>query len=720
MDKLDPPKTSRPDTPTRRRFIGLAFYGVLAAVGRAQGQGRQIVAPERGQTLSDQELLQAVILDTPGLEAAKRAGGGHDVAAAKAALGAYLRARTSVPWTINPVVADRSRIKYNGQSAADALAGKVQVVALWHTFPQAEINWFYNETDGRPGLPHNNEWTWQLNRMAWWEDLGRAYQATGDERYARTFVQQFRSWLTQCPPPAHVDQRPGSAWRTIECGIRMRGSWPDAFYTFLHSPAFTDDDLADFLKVCLEHARYLRAHPTTGNWLTMEMSGLYTVGAVFPELTEAAEWRQFAADRLYRDMAVQFLPDGAQIELSPGYHNVALSNVLAIPETARVVGRTNELPHGYAARMERAYDYDLYLMTPDRSLPKFNDSWPENVPHDMAQAARLFPARPDFAWVATAGTKGTPPPEASHAFPYAGYFVMRSGWQPDANSLFLDAGPLGYGHVHQDKLNVVVWAYGRELLFDSGGGSYETSKWRDYATDTFSHNTVLVDGKPQRRQTRDRAANVSRAPIDVHWQSTPVFDFAQGLYDEGYGTEADRSATHRRRVLFVKPDLFVVSDTLTPADAAPHTYQARWHLLPTHTDTDAATQAVTTTAAGQPNLAVVPLLTEGLEVRVLSAQTTPELLGWDVRKDLDPEYVPATTVLHTRHGIGVQRFLTLLLPLRPAAASPVREVQADGPDAAHVTLTDGRRLTVSQDATGALSVIEVDADGKPQRSVKAQ
>ncbi len=100
--------------------------------------------------------------------------------------------------------------------------------------------------------------------------------------------------------------------------------------------------------------------------------------------------------------------------------------------------------------------------------------------------------------------------------PYAGYFVMRSGWETDASYYaVLDAGPLGYGHVHQDKLNLVVWAWGRELLFDGGGGSYERSKWRAYATDTFGHNTVLVDGKPQRRQTKDREANVSRTPVDA-------------------------------------------------------------------------------------------------------------------------------------------------------------------------------------------------------------
>lgn len=41
---------------------------------------------------------------------------------------------------------------------------------------------------------------------------------------------------------------------------------------------------------------------------------------------------------------------------------------------------------------------------------------------------------------------------------------------------------------------MIVDVYGRRLLYDGGGGPYEVSKFRDFAIDTPSHNTVLVDG----------------------------------------------------------------------------------------------------------------------------------------------------------------------------------------------------------------------------------
>lgn len=692
---------------------------VAAAVIGAALPGALVHAAD--YSVSEAQLFASLDDALPGLAPVKKAREAGDLAGARKAFANYLRTRTSVPWTTSPRVADRSAITWNKEAAERAVNATVSVVTVEHTFPGGDIDWFFNKTKAEATLPDNNEWQWQLNRMGWWGTLGSAYQATGDEKYAQAFARQFRKWTQQCPPPVKQSNGSGSSWRTIECGIRMGGGWPRAFHQFLLSPSFTDQDVVDYVRTSVAHARYLQANATGGNWLTMEMAGLYSVGAVFPELKEAKSWRDEAAKKLYAELETQFLPDGAQIELTPGYHNVALDNIMRIFEIARVVGRTSELPAGYIARAERAFAFNLLLMTPDRNLPRFNDSWPYGVGKRLAEAARLFPQRTDFAWVGSDGKQGAPPQEVSHAFPYAGYFVMRSGWDTGACYAVLDAGPLGYSHVHQDKGNLVLWAWGRELLFDSGGGSYETSKFRTYATDTFGHNTVLVDNLPQRRQTKNRAANVSKAPIDAGWKTTPAFDFAQSVYEDGYGTETDKIATHTRRILFVKGDVpfFVVSDVMAPSDSKDHTYQARWNLLTTATKTNEATRAVDTTDADKPNLVVVPLLS-GVEVRSVSAQTEPEVLGWHVRKDMDPQYVPATTVLHTKKGAGEQRLLTLLLPLKAGQANLVHAVRATGPASAEVTLTDNRVLFVSDEAAKGLQVTETRANGAPGRRVASR
>jgi len=115
------------------------------------------------------------------------------------------------------------------------------------------------------------------------------------------------------------------------------------------------------------------------------------------------------------------------------------------------------------------------------------------------------------------------------------------------------------------------------------------------------------------------------------------------------------------------------------------------------------------------------LLTDGLEVRSATAQTEPELLGWNVRKDLVPEYVPATTLLHTRKGTGTQNFLTLFLSLKAGEPNPVTSVKSTAPGAALVTLVDGRKLLITADLnpSGGIEATETLADGSPGRHVKA-
>jgi hypothetical protein len=722
-----------PVTQAARRFI---FHGIclglifsLGCTAICLAQESNDVLPSLMTSEKQHELFDALDLSLEALKPVREAVTAGNYAEADHELAEYFRHR-KVLWKfdvnvaqLNPAVQD--------PVAEDAMKGRVQggLVMVWHTFPDNKIDWHYNETLVTPGLAHNWEWQWQLCRMGFWINLGNAYRATGDERYAHAWIEQFRSFIAECPPPDKMDDAwrakdnsPGSAWRTIDSGIRMSKSWPTAFFSFLPSPEFTDEDVALYLDSCLEHARYMKKFHAAGNWLTLEMSGLYTVGAFFPEFKEAGAWREDAVTSMHDEETAQFLPDGAQNELSTMYHNVALDNLINIARIAKTVGRLNELPDGYIAGMEKAFDYELYMMTPDRTMPEFNDStsWTKSVLVKCRDALEFFPDRTDYQWIASDGKEGHPPAETSHAFPWAGFYVMRSSWDYDANYFVLRAGPLGAGHAHQDKLNVVLWAYGRQLLFNSGGASYEQSKWRSYSVDTFSKNTVLVDGKPQVRDPKNYDANISKAPIDARWESMPDHDFAVGVYDEGYGSLDARLATHTRRVLFVKPDVFVIADTLVPSDGAEHTYQARWNLLTIQTKEDMDTHAVTTVDENKPNMSLVPLQLDNLEVRSVSGQTAPELLGWYVRKDTNPEYVRATTVVHTKKGSGIQNFLTLLVPMRNGSEAPVKSVEPQAPDSATVTFNDGHVFSIGADPdpNGGIEVVETLPGGKAGRHVK--
>ena len=102
-----------------------------------------------------------------------------------------------------------------------------------------------------------------------------------------------------------------------------------------------------------------------------------------------------------------------------------------------------------------------------------------------------YPSRSDFAWAHSEGKQGKSPAVTSCAFDYAGYYIMRTSWKPDAVWALFDGGPFGYGHQHEDKLNVLLHAYGRLLLTEGGNYAYDTSEMRKYVLSTrgAQHNS---------------------------------------------------------------------------------------------------------------------------------------------------------------------------------------------------------------------------------------
>jgi len=666
------------------------------------------------------DLFNALDLSLPALAPVRKAVTQGNIAAARHELAHYFRQRTNVPWKFDPHHPDKNT-PFNKEAAADAVRGRVKPANLpvWANFPDGRIDWLYNETFHQPGVAPNPGWQWQLCRMDFWNDMAAAYRATGDEKYARAWVQQLRSFIIQCPPPVEKPAPSApSAWQPIDTGVRNLAAWPDSYFSFVLSPSISDEDLLVAVYGFLLNGKYLSTRHGPGNGLLMEREGLYTIGCIFPEFKLSTRWRDEAIKGAMAQRAALFLPDGVEAELTTGYHSGAISNIMGIPKIAKMVGRDNEIPPDYIGPMEKAFEFEMYMMAPDRQMPLFNDAWRTHEQGLLREALPIFPNRRDFLWVATDGKQGQPPAETSKAFDWAGLYAMRSSWALDANYLAFRDGPFVFAHGHQDKLIVVMWAYGREILFNSGGGPYDAGKWRHYSIDTFSKNTVLVDGLPQRRPRNIVSIGVPR--IDSRWESTPDHDFVAGSYNEAYGDKGLHPATHTRRVLFLKPDLGIVADTLTPNDTASHTYQARWNLLTTRTKQINGTQEVVTTDPNQPNLSIVPLDPDGLDVRTASGQLEPELLGWNVLHDTVTQPAAATTVLHTRQGPGIQTFLTLLIPIPSKTTDPVKSIKSTGPGAAKVTFNDGRTLAITADAnpSGGIEATESLPNGSPGRHVK--
>lgn len=681
--------------------------------------------PAAGPRLSDVDFFtRAVDTSRPGLE---------EVPVAVAA-GDFARARrlfaTEARRVLQP---DRffrlhrpfrgSHFLYPGETAAEAaeriVRGELISCGTPYQFT-GDVDWFSN-----PTFNQYKEWTWQLSRHPEWAILAERYRETGDERYAEAFVRLFRSWVRQAVVPLDAPGGDTFCWRTIETGIRMGGPWPWALHSFYRSPHFTDDVLIDWYKSVWEHGWRLRGFHRTHNWLIMEMNGLAQIGILYPQFRDAPAWKAYAFDRLVAEFGNQVYPDGFQFELTTNYHQVVIGNYETLWDVCDVYDEP--APPAFRAGLAPMHAVNVGLMMPDGRLPDLNDGrWAEVAPL-LSRAVDRYPERADFRWAATRGQAGTPPAAPSLAFPYAGYYVSRTGWTLDAVWALFDGGPFGFAHQHEDKLNLLLHAYGWLLLTEGGNYAYDSSEMRRYVLSTRAHNTIRVDGHDQnRRLGYDRHdPAILTTPAGARWHMAEDYDAVEATYDEGYGSfpanrplsmagavfhgeqpypQADRTVSHSRRVLCLKRGLaglgpcLLVIDRLRPVDDAPHTYQVLWHFGSDGAELDGLTARGNDPGAA--NLAIVPAAVDGLRGAIVAGQETPEWQGWKAtRNNEQGPYEPAPTAVYEWTVSGPVRLVTLLYPMRVGDVCPVVTLTA-APDAhateVRLTLRNGAALDLDE------------------------
>jgi len=594
----------------------------------------------------------------------------EDFEAAIKALAKYYRGR---PYnTVSELSADGD---FDLSAANRAIEGHARVVNIDWKFENGEIDFLFDPTQLKG--PRNHEWLWQFNRHNYWENMARAYVGTGDEKYTLAFENQLLKWIAQTYIPEKWND-PGSAWRTIECGIRLLGFWQVAYDGFRRSTKIHDVSIILMIASMHRQSIHLVSHPTRANWLMMEMNGVYTFSALFPELTDSEKNRTTAVEYLLTELKGQILPDGMHNELSPDYQRVVFECACNFYSLARSLGFSHEVPEAFVDLIRSTVNAAICLSTPALTQPKTNDCFTTPTNNFTMRAATLLGDTPEYKFINTARIEGNPPKgnTASIFLPYAGFVAMRSDWGPDATYLCFDVGPLGMAHMHQDKLNINLFKGNEELIFDDGGGQYEISAARVYALSGYGHNTVLVDGMAQCRKLPLQ----SEQAIDASWISNPEFDYAVSTYEDGFGDDLAKSATHKREIRFCKPHFFCVTDTLISVDGQKHDYEVLFHLDTTKVNIlSEYKNGIISDFGRKYELVMIPLDCESGTplLKTVSAVTEPQMQGWYNGRN-DTNLHEAITISREIQNVTDYRFTTLLFPIEKGQQLPRVDKKADG------------------------------------------
>lgn len=434
--------------------------------------------------------------------------------------------------------------KANQEKADNALVHKFQPHKGYGFFDYgADINW-----DLWP--VKDNEVRWQLHRVYWWQSMGLAYRSSGDEKYAKEWIFQFRDWEKK-NYLGRSKENDGIAWRPLEVSERIQ-SLPGPFNLFVVSPNFTPSFLLEFLNSYTKQAAYIPAnYSKEGNHLLFEAQRVLGAGAFFPELKQAAEWRKSGIEVLNREIKLQVLADGVQWELSPTYHVGCIEIFTKAYNAAKMAGVENEFPESYIKTIEKMVFVTANISFPNYNYPMFGDSWivDKNVRiKQFASWSKMFPNDELIEYFATEGASGKLPDYLSNAFPNGGLYTFRNGWDSKATIMVVKAGPPAEFHAQPDNGTFELWVKGRNFTPDSGcyiySGDAEVTKMRNWFRQTRVHSTLTLDNQNM---------VITKAQKNK-WQTGKNLDILT------YTNPGYTDLNHQRSVLFIDQKYFLIID----------------------------------------------------------------------------------------------------------------------------------------------------------------
>jgi len=525
----------------------------------------------------------------------------------------------------------------------------------------------------------------QFNRLQHLYNLSKAYHTTKNEKYENLAIEHIFKWIDANPPFY------GLSWNcSLELAIRILSiTW--TLFLCQRSMALTEKRFCLIMNSLYFQAKYieknLQKEEKANNHLIGEAFALVFIGILFPSIRRSKIWLRKGMNILTDQLNNQFCNDGGHREQSFQYHRF----ITELYTAALILLKKNNIDGDpkFFETIEKMHEFLKEITDPGGLLPEIGDAdggttFNLCVSNKFSPASKLMCGamlfgREDFQvffkesleealWLF--GIKYTErfdnmKPNClkrdSAAMVDSGIFIMRNGQSTDQYLLF-DCGSQGLGeagHGHADCLSFVLYALGRTLILDPGTYRYNGAyNWRSFFRGTSAHNTVVVDSLDQAipLPPPDPFGWVKQVTGKLHtWHTSNLFDYVDGHHD-GY-ERLEEPVTHRRRILFVKREYWIIFDLLT--GKGEHNFDCLFHFPPGNVILNPIDKNLCASFGNGANIKLIPSMPNVLNANIIEGSEDP-IQGWVSYSYGHKEKAPV--LCYTQKRTVPAFFETVLLP----------------------------------------------------------
>ncbi len=520
--------------------IALLLLSAAVLAGAANAQVMDDVFKQKILTISEQDFWSS-FLPLKGLEPAVAAGQAGKRDAAYRLLGDYHRGTLAME-------ADAYKQEI-AAGAKEASALESRRAAADRVLRREIHGWAGQVIKFGPVIDFNADFgrsgQYGFHYLGWLKPVLDQYVTSRETKYRDDFIA-----VTQ----QYYDQRTGLKlrYRSIHPVYYELGAWAKteiflpAYAVLAGEKALDTNGREAMLKLLLGMARSLYRMQTeyrAGNWQIVGATALYHTAVSFPEFKEAEAWRGKALELLKEHAEQDFFADGGHGERCWGYGHMSLGAMATFYKIAARHKTLDAAADAYwQSFLKRGYQWFAASTAPGGYVFNYGDGGIGPSDGIIAEAIELFP---DLA--KGPGLLGIDRSRSNILRP-SGYAFMRGGDAADAPFMSINFGNWGGGHTHQDLLDFSIWRYGQPLIEEVGRfGSYDNPLDPFFRSEQ-SHNQIVLESIPMNRK--------EHRGQDVLWLVTDAADFFSGWHG------AYPKVRVQRQIVFVKPDYWVIYDTV--------------------------------------------------------------------------------------------------------------------------------------------------------------